>query len=231
MLNVEVLVYIYLLISTSMIIFNFVFLYYKKNKNRKIDKQSEIFKKQIKPYIDKEIFTYKELISYLESNIKSNTDLMALDSVFEHYIKREIYEVYDVINEIKPFFIKKFYLYLSKDNTYIAYFIDMLIRYKIVDNSIKKELINLSKNNSMYVRYKVINALVYLQDEELIVKAISNLNTNSYFIHNKTLTDVLLKFDGDNKILIKKLKRDYNSFNSEIKLGIDNYILLNKRGL
>ena len=86
MLNVEVLVYIYLLISTSMIIFNFVFLYYKKNKNRKIDKQSEIFKEQIKPYIDKEIFTYKELISYLESNIKSNTDLMALDSVFEHYI-------------------------------------------------------------------------------------------------------------------------------------------------
>ena len=107
----------------------------------------------------------------------------------------------------------------------------MLIRYKIVDNSIKKELINLSKNNSMYVRYKVINALVYLQDEELIVKAINNLNTNSYFIHNKTLTDVLLKFDGDNKILIKKLKKDYNSFNSEIKLGIDNYILLNKRGL
>ena len=229
MYQITNIIYIYLLIILSLIIFNIAYvLYSKENKymNKKrfntyknkilneisyMNKNNELSKKHIKYFIRK-LYFVNNLIIYKDviNELKDSKDI-------ESYLQKSIV-IYQVLS-------KKYLKKNSIKKAYFSYFISELPIKTLKNNiHIVDALFKGVTDKSIYCRTNSMIAICKLNSKSLITKALISISKRNLYYNNKLLEENLSLYKGNKDSLIKELLYNFDKFTNNIKLAIINYI-------
>ncbi len=200
-------IYIYIFILLSMIIFNILCVYIRKLNDFSIVKKQKKLQLLINNYNEKKLKRKLRHISYLIAF--SNCEI-------------------DNKEKLTPLFNKLTDIYNKKNIIEKTYFVYVLSKFSLAyknDNKIINFLINNSFSNSLYLSENCLKALYKLDNPKYIVKTFLKMNYENCNHHYKLLSDGLLNFKGDKKELSYMFLDNYNKFNNNFRLAIINYFI------
>lgn len=231
MFNPTIIIYIYVYVILSLILFDIFYTLNEKiqeNRGRKklsrykdmiqeqiwiIDNEKEVEKKHLRTLYWKlrginNLLVYQEAIRQLKivEPEKINKYLYLCSSVFQFFAN----------------------FYGKKDTIYMAFFASFLSKYypfhlgsnSIIDDAIMK-----------YVEYKSLycreNAMLYFYERgssRLVVNALKKIDEADLYYNQKLLSNDLLKFNGDKIKLSRQLFDEFDSFSPSFQVSIVNYL-------
>ena len=200
-------IYIYIFILLSMIIFNILCVYIRKLNDFSIVKKQKKLQLLINNYNEKKLKRKLRHISYLIAF--SNCEI-------------------DNKEKLTTLFNKLTDIYNRKNIIEKTYFVYVLSKFSLAyknDNKIINFLINNSFSNSLYLSENCLKALYELDNPKYIVKTFLKMNYENCNHHYKLLSDGLLNFKGDKKELSYMFLDNYNKFNNNFRLAIINYFI------
>lgn len=223
----ENILYIYLIVFTSVLIFDIVSVFYKRASERRLERTeflieeiisdedpanvSESHKKALKIYLKK--INYFIAFSHVVDNMEEHKREMYLSSIrdifnqiYEHYSKQEIVRQ--------------------------TYFVHFLAQYPFIYERGMKQLItyiiNCTTSESVYLRENALNTLYRIGDESYLKEAFYYMNYLGIAHHHKLITDGLLRYNGDSSKLIGMLLEEMDSYNENYKVACISYFAYKK---
>lgn len=198
-------IYIYIFILLSMIVFNVFCVYIRKINDCNIIKKQ----KKIQLLID------KKNINRLGRKLKHTSYLIAFSYCeFKNDIK-----LTNLFDRLLNTYNKKSII----EKTYFVYVLSKFPGIYDNNNQIINFLINNSYSNSLYLSENCLKALYKISNPIYIVKAFKKMNYKNCKHHYKLLSDGLLTYQGDKNKLCSLLLDNYKNFNSNYRLAIINY--------
>lgn len=224
MFKIEYLIYIYMVLCASMMVFNiFYFLYNiseeKIQNNRKIGINNRINRQMF--LINNNTKLNVSDLKYLKKALKFSNNLIALekclDNENEENVKKYIDNIQYVFYELAPYYNKV-------DNIKKAYFAYLIGKYKISKDSNNNILINTLYNflesESVYCRDSSFKAIVKISSETEIVKLFKKINNIESNYYPEMIAKGLSGYIGNKENLIKILWNYYNEFSLNIRIAI-----------
>lgn len=229
-MNVETLIYAYLAICASMIVFNCICIFTFKHGETKVGKRSKEFEKRIVEKIEQmkqgeqPDDKHKE---YLRKKLKKTGNLTALDETIERLFVEEPEAVKQYLSAIYPVFVYLSMEYRKKDEIRAAYFPYVIRRFGILQNRpfgiIIDTLLELLHEPSLYCRENALQAIYSTGDCSCVIRALKVVDSGDQFHHTKLLTDGLLTFTGNHEKLSSALWKSFGDFSTQMKVTILNY--------
>lgn len=225
-MKVEVLIYAYLAVCASMIVFNIVSIFVYRRKDKTIDACKINFKDEIRRCLDNDSVDeqHKSLLTRKLCRIKN---LMAFDKTLEELYPENPEKLKRYIEELSSVFVYLSLEYLKKDRLQAAYFPYIIRKYYICSgqniNTITDAMLVLVREPSLYCRENAMQALYAIGNGASVIKALHIIDENGYYHHAKLITDGLLAFSGDKEMLSKLLWRDLSSFSEKMQVAILDY--------
>lgn len=228
-IDIKIVMYIYLFICVSLLIYNIVYIINIQIEKRKQHKHSLFWQNKIKTHLNylknhhqievthhklltKKLIKTKELLAFIEAleNLKN-------DQLFNKYIE-EIYVNWQFL-ALK---------YAKKDNMNKAFFAYVIATYppksKNEFSLIIQILLSYFNDSTIYCRENVLKALYALGNVQAVENALQIINDNHWFHHQKLLADGLSKFNGDKEKLMAKLWSHLNDWDENIMVSIVQFI-------
>lgn len=230
-MHIETLIYAYLTICMSMIVFNCVCIFVFRRQERLLEYRSEDLAKQITEQIcqiqDGGQVSEAHIL-FLRKKLRHIGNLMAFDETFEKLVEEQPEAVQRYIDEIRPVFTwvaeKNYY----KTSMQLAYFAYVIRKYHILLGNASPQIVGimmkLLKEPSLYCRENALQAIYSIGDCGYVLEALHQLDKSGYFHHGKLLTDGLLTFTGEHSQLMKKLWQQFDSFSVSMQTSILDYI-------
>ena len=225
-MKVEILIYAYLLICLSMIIFNIACIQVFHHRNKKLSKRSHKFNECVTEQIYKSSVS-EEHLKYIYHKLCRVSSLMAFDETLEglNTSKGDKIKVY--IEAISPVFIFLTFKYLKKNKLKAAYFPYIIKKYGIFQgnsiNVITNAMLRLVKDESIYCRENALQALYSIGDADSVIKALKILDNSTCYHNQKLIADGLLTFSGDSTCLFKQLWQSFDEFSVTMQVAILDY--------
>ncbi|MGN0405598.1 MAG: hypothetical protein ACI4F1_10275 [Bariatricus sp.] len=230
-MNVETMIYAYIAICVSMILFNIASVFVLEHKDRKMNQRSGDFEEKIKEEferLEKGKTLSGEHLRYLSKKMQRISNLMAFDETMERLRKEKLEAVKDYLDAVCPIFVYLVMEYKKKSELQVAYFPYVIQKYGIIRNksipAINEMLLNLVKEPSVYCRENALKALYSTGDAECVMKAFWILDKSDLYHNPKLLTDGLLGFAGSHEALAAEIWKNYEQFSAEMKVTLLNYI-------
>ena len=232
-MNVETLIYAYLAICTSMIVFNCACIFVFRSRDKVLLRHSSRLKdaviKQIRHIRSGEPVDEAHK-AFLRKKLVSTSSLQAFDEALERLLETESESenVRMYIREISPIFT-----YLAMENRYhnamkLTYFAYVIRKYRIIEGRpipiIMELLIELLQEPSLYCRENALQAIYSAGDCGYVLRALRTVDENKRFHHAKLLTDGLLTFCGDRQDLAQTLWASFNDFSVPMRVVILDFI-------
>ncbi len=229
-MNVETLIFAYLAICTSMIVFNCICIFAFQHNDTKISKKSKEFEKKITEQIQ-QMKQGKQPDdkhkAYLRKTLKKTGNLTALDETMERLFEEDPDAVKQYLSAIYPVFVYLSMEYRKKDEIRAAYFPYVIKRFGILQNTsfgiIVDTLMELLHEPSLYCRENALQAIYSTGDCDCVIRALKIIDSGENFHHAKLLTDGLLTFTGDQEKLSEALWEEFDHFSTQMKVTILNY--------
>jgi hypothetical protein len=230
-LSVEEVVYIYIGVCISMLIFNVCIIFYRKAQYKRFNIRTQDISRLIN--VQLEHIARKEPI---EQNIQIRLNkmltipnkLMAFHEAIEDAFTRDALLVQEYLLMSRQLFSNLAVKYMQKDDMRKAYFAYLMSRYKVCKDLEQDVIINtmlqLTVTKSAYCRENGLKALYSFGNEKNVLSAIILINEKGIFHHEKLLADGLLSFEGDKARLCALLWKHFNEFNSDIQVAIVKYM-------
>ncbi len=173
-----------------------------------------------------------------EMSLKRLNKLSGLISLTRAIEKvRKLYPKQDVdafCEKLIPVFSKLCDMQIKKNILFKVYFIySMGIVFKgtgKVSNKIMDFLLVNLRENSIYCRQNVLATVYSFGDVEQVIRSLRILNRNFDRYSSRLLGDGLVEFNGDKKQLAEKLLEHYDEFKPYLKLAILNFIRFTQGG-
>lgn len=230
-MNVETLIYAYLAVCTSMILFNCVCIFVFRGRDASIQRRSTRLEYQIMRQIQR--IEDGDLVEeshreYLRKRLVRTSSLMVLDETLDRMLTRDKETVWRYVREIRTVFS-----YLAFGNHYrttikLTYFAYVVKKYRIVEgrsvDPIIEVMLELLHEPGLYCRENALQAIYSTGDCALVLRAMHIVDKNERFHHAKLLTDGLLTFRGDQKALAEELWAEFPSFSAQMRVVIMDYI-------
>lgn len=230
-MNVETLIYAYLAICTSMILFNCACVFVFRRRDVSLQRKSrgletEILRQMERMEAGKAVEESHK--HYLQKKLLRVGNLLAFDETLERLLSQKPEDVWKYIREISPVFT-----YLALENKYrspvkITYFAYVVGKYRVIEgrpvNLIIDIMMKLLQEPSLYCRENALHAIYSCGDCGCVLQALKVVDGNKTFHHPKLLTDGLLTFTGDHDRLAALLWREFDSFSVQMKVVILDYI-------
>lgn len=225
-MSVETLIYAYLAICSSMIVFNIVCIYVFYRKDMNLKKRSRHFEEEVRKEIELENVRDEHKAYLMKKLIKVNY-LMAFDEMLEAMIQEEEKKTKQYIESLSSVFIYLTEEYHKKNQLQAAYFPYLINKYHLFRNQhhevVADVLLELVKEENLYCRENALQALYSIGNSAEIIKALKIINSNTYYHNQKLITDGLLEFAGDHHELADKLWPLIDRFRIDLRLAILNY--------
>lgn len=230
-MNVETLIYAYLAICTSMIVFNCACIVVFRRRNAELKKRSDRLTEEILLQIqrlksgDSAEERHKEL---LQKKLQWANNLMVFDETLERLLQKEEESVWNYVREISPVFT-----YLAVKNKYhdvikVTYFAYVIKKYRIIEGKpvhvVLEVMMKLLQEPSLYCRENALQAIYSCGDCGCVLRALHEVDESGKFHHGKLLTDGLLRFSGDRKQLTDALWKAFDRFSVSMRVVILDYI-------
>lgn len=230
-MNIETLIYAYLAICFSMIIFNCICIFVFKYSETKIGKKSAKLENRIAEQIEKMKQgdqPDEKHKKYLCKKLKRIGNLTALDETIERMFIEEPQAVKTYLTAIRPVFLYLALEYKDRDSVIAAYYPYIIKRFHILQNKsfdlMIDTLFELLHSKSLYCRENALQALYSTGDCDIVVKALKVIDCGSNFHHSKLLTDGLLEFSGNHRKLSAALWKVFEDFSAPMKVTVLNYL-------
>ncbi len=230
-MQIETLIYAYLAICCSMIVFNCVCVFVFRRRSRVLHRHSSHLEEQIRSQMDR--LAAGESVEeshqmFLQKKLRSTGNLLAFDETMERLLERCPEEAWRYLREISSVFT-----YLAMENHYrsamkTVYFAYIVKRYRIIEGKsihvIMELMRKLLQEPSLYCRESALQAIYSSGDCAAVVQALQTVDESGRFHHAKLLTDGLLNFRGEQRELADALWRSFDSFSVPMRVVILDYI-------
>ena len=235
-MSVQTLIYAYLAICVSMIVFNCVCIFIFRHRDRRMNRRS----KHLEKHVQQQIYRLKDgeaversHIDYLYKKLKRADNLTAFDLALDEV--RETARAEEAGPLIKEYIaqVHQVFIYLAlylKDRNDIrqAHFAYLVAKYHIIEDRpvalIMDSMLRMVYSPNIYCRENALIAIYSSGDAGSVVRALQILNEHKMFHHSKLLTDGLLTFHGSHELLIRQLFSMLAEFSAPLQVSILNYI-------
>lgn len=230
-MNIQILIFSYMIICVSMIFFNSYVIVLRRTHPEKM----RGFRKKLKNRIEFQLEQIKrgkpvedEHKNFLIKKLVNFRTFIAFDTIVSSYIEAEYINNY--FHQIKDVFSIVAIEFQKQKEFKKAFFANSILKYNIVNNFgvdiIAKVMLTFVYEKSLYCRENALSVLYQFGNANYIVQALKVIEKMKYFHHSKLLTEGMLSFRGNHKELISLLWKNFNNFNFEIQVAILNYIRL-----
>lgn len=237
-MNIETLIYAYLAICTSMIVFNCACIFAFRRRGEMLEKRSSRLEEQITVQMGR--IKRGEPVEeghrdFLRKKLSRTNHMMAFDETLGRLLGQEPETVEQYLREIRPVFTC-----LAIENRYhspmkMTYFAYVVKKYRVIEgtpaNVILDVMMKLLQEPSLYCRESALQAIYSAGDCGSVLRALREVDRNPRFHHAKLLTDGLLTFGGDREQLAAALWRTFDSFSVQMRVVILDYFRFSGRNV
>lgn len=231
----EMLLYGYGLICICIFLFDVVYSFVLKEKDRALAKREIQYAQRLEEQsarlkegmevAGKHKDDFKRKLSYVERLTAYEHALCAAQAAADEG-KRDILDEY--CRQMQPVWYELALLYQRRDNMQAAYYAYFLSAHErkayLADGSLQRVMLEYIKKESLYCRVNALQALYRFGTEENILEALAFLDGIEGCPQEKILTDGLLSFEGDHARLISLFWERLADFSDRMQLAILNYI-------
>jgi len=229
-MNVEIMIYVYIAICISMILYNIVYIFILRHREKALGSNSARFEEIISAQLER--VESGEMVSdnhkkYLQKKLQRTAGITAFDKALGniHESEPEICEKYLI--EIYSVFEFLTFKYIGKDTIKIAYFPYILQKYDVLKNDkegkLREILFELLRSMNVYCRENSLKAIYGTGNEADVAQALNIIDKNLSFHHPKLVCDGLFKYKGDKGKLKDKLFEKFDRYSVDMQLNILNY--------
>lgn len=229
-MKIELMIYVYIAICLSMILYNIVYVFILKHREKSLISNSRKNEKIIEEQLERirnGQGVAEEHKKMLRKKLNKTGGITAFDKALEKEFEKNPETVEKYLFEVFPVFEYLTHKYMSKDTIRIAYFPYILYKYNILKNHESVELtdilLELLRSVNIYCRENALKAIYSMQRPELVISALRTVDKNLSFHHPKLITDGLMLFKGDTNVLKNMFFEESDGFSDKMRLNILNY--------
>lgn len=228
-MNVQIMVYVYLAVCTSMILFNcgYIMLYRRGEQNsRRLDNNLRgLVRRQVLRVEQGEEIS-SEHVKLMCRRCKNVWNLASWDEELTELSTGHEQAVRDYVREMQQLFIYLAIELKKKDSIQQAHYAYILDKYHVVDemtcSNIMSFLLEMVQSPNLYCRQNAFKVLYATGDLNAVMQAVQRISDSGHFQHEKILVDGLLSFKGDREELIARLmgiRKKQNEFMQRVILN------------
>ncbi len=233
-MTVEILIYAYLIICTSMIVFSTVsiFLFYAGDKQVEKTSQSLVFEitEQLER-ITHGIRIEEDHLDYLVYKLKNVSNLRSFDYALDALREQKSETVEKYFDLITPVFGRLMDLYIGRSEVFLIFYLYILKKYLILkrrtDRRLSMTILTLISSPSTYCRESALQVIYSSGNVDLVIKALNKLGQSGFFHNEKLISDGLLSFNGNREELCDKLWASLENFSTNMQVAILNHFRFN----
>ena len=229
-MKVEIMIYIYIAICISMIMYNVIYVFILKHRERALLSNSEKFENAILKQLEilkKDGEVHENHKKYLCRELLKTSGVTAFDKALEAVFEKEPELCEKYLVETFSVFEYLTQKYIEKDTIKIAYFPYILHKYEILKNHesemLTTILFELLRSVNVYCRENTLKALYSMQRPDIVARALKIIDTNLSFHHPKLICDGLMFYKGDKDVLCITLFQNFNQYSDKMRVNILNY--------
>lgn len=218
-MHIETVIYAYLAVCVSMIVFNCACVFVFRRQERTLHWRSaramiairrQLLRLQAGDAVEQEHLTQ------LQKGLRRTRGLMVFDDALDHLRQQEPVLLAPYLRALQPVIAG-----LAADHHYRtpmkrAYFAYVIRKYGFAADApaspVVDLLLALLQEPSLYCRENALLALYSTGDYALVSRALHLVDTSGRFHHAKLLTDGLLTFHGDKQALGERLWAEFDTF-------------------
>lgn len=229
-MKVEIMIYVYISICVSMILYNIVYVFILRHRERALSANCARFEKVILSELEgimsggKVMEAHKK---FLQKKLQKTSGITAFDKALENIYKTEPELCEKYLLDIYPVFEYLTLKYISMDTIKIAYFPYILQKYNILKNDkedkLKDILLELLRSVNVYCRENSLKAIYATANAEAVASSLKIIDKNLSFHHPKLICDGLLSYKGDKELLKDTLFKNFDTYSVDMRLNILNY--------
>lgn len=238
-MNIETLLYIYLFVCASMIVFNIITAIVLRGIDRRTVRTSEKFKKQVAYQLGRlwraeetealgETAVEESHKRYLQKKLKHVGNMIAFDKTLETAYIEDPQVIKAYLSDLDSVFIYLTASYLRKSRIEAAYFPYIIKKYRLISHrpfpSIVGSLLQLLREPSIYCRENAMQALYTTGNPDCIMEALGIIDKSELFFHGKLLSDGLLNFSGSTRALNDRIIEKFSDFSTDMRIALLNYL-------
>ena len=225
-MKVEILIYAYLVVCASMILFNIACIFAFRHKDKKIDSYSSAFVDKIREQIDLPEINAAHR-KYLSKKLRRINYLMAFDKTLEELYGEKPEKIQAYLEKLSSVFIYLTLEYRKKNKLQTAYFPYIIKKYRIFQGRdisiITDTMLDLVQEPAFYCRENALQALYTIGNADCVTAALRILDEGNYYYHPKLITDGLLSFTGDEEKLGSLLWNYLPGFTEKMQVAVLDY--------
>ncbi len=230
-MKIEIMIYVYIAICVSMILYNIIYVFILKHRERALVSDSE--KLEAIVYEQIEVLKSGGEISenhkkYLCCKLDKTSGITAFDKALESVFAKEPELTEKYLVDTFSAFEHLTHRYISKDTLKIAYFPYILHKYGILKHNdgerLTDALLDLLRSVNVYCRENTLKALYSMRRPDIVAKALKIIDTNLTFHHPKLICDGLMFYKGDKNELKDIFFENFKDYSVQMRVNILNYL-------
>lgn len=235
-LDVQFLIYVYMGVCLSLLIFNLCYILVDFSRNRRM-KNPGMDLKRLRRRVQEYCVTREMPEKWHADNRRTLSHVSRLERFqwsMEKLMEEMPEEAGDYLSACERDFRYLAAVYLEKEELQQAYFARLLELYGMARGSeyddLKKILVEMACSSSIYTRENALRVLYQTGSTEAVLRAFLNMSRRDVFHYGKLLTDGLLRFQGDKKLLAAELWRCRAELKDEYILAVMQFIRMSQDG-
>lgn len=225
-MKVEILIYAYLAICASMILFNIACIFVFRHKDKKLEIRHDAFTKKVSAQIQNGQVD-EEHCAYLSKKLRRIDHLMAFDKTLEELCAAQPEKTAAYMESLSRTFISLTMEYSRKNALQAAYFPYIIQKYQFFKGKnvpdVAYTLLKLVESPSLYCRENALKALYAIGDISDVALALHILDKGGYYHNPKLITNGLLTFTGDAAGLDDLLWEQLPDFSENMQIAVLDY--------
>lgn len=229
-MRVETLIYVYLAVCISMILFNCMCIWVFSRREKKTEKVSRYFQTYVEEAIKLLSENFKpdeKHLKCLKKKLKRTGNLIAFDAALEKLYSQNTHAVIEYLSSVYPVFVYLADKYGRKDEIRITFFLYILRKYRVLHHKPNKRIdamvLRLVKSESIYLRQNALETVFTTGNVDYVLHAIRTINEMNAYHSPKLITDGLLKFTGNCRKLAKAIWETLPEYSAEMQVALVNY--------
>lgn len=225
--------YVYLFVCGSMIIFNIV----SAALFRLDEKKTERVSRNLQKYVMSQLKAAEANIpigishrTYLCRKLKRVGNMRAFDRMLEAEYIGHPKEIISYLRSLDDVLVFLMAYYSGRNRIEAAYYPYIIKKYRLIAYrrfpSIEGALLDMCNEQSIYCRENALQALYTTGNVDCIMKAVEIIDRSDLFFHGKLLCDGLLNFAGSKNKLADSLVKAFPGYSDGMKVTVLDYLRL-----
>lgn len=233
-MKVENLIYVYMAVCVSMILFNCAVICINKRSTKKLAKSDRRLRAEILFQIER-LKDGKEVepdhVVWIVRRLKRIGKLLAFEKTMDALNKEDEKSASAYLGAIYPGFIALAMYYCDGDMMEATYYAYLVNKYRIATRGsfdfIVEAMMQLLTVPNMYCRENALHVIYRVGDAGSTVRALLQIDkSQNCFHHSKLIHDGLLEFEGDKEKLQMEIWKQFDRFTSHMQVALLQYMRL-----